>query len=187
MSELLEKKTLKVPFRQRTISGCGSHCLANLLNDERFLVGIGDLKFGEGVIDLNKKLQQLAPDLYIDVVFASPSEMKAQPNKLIDKLVFQILWDKLTENHIQNYARPFLVTVKGVLFHSILVFHNFKNDLYYVVDSLRDDIQLMVLDELITTKHITAVEFVCSWKMEDEDRSVFFHKDYLKHIIPEGE
>lgn len=185
--ETIEQKALKVPFRQTTKSGCGSHSIANLLNDERFLEGCEDLKYGEGVSDLNKKLQSLTPEFFIDVVFSSPSEMKAQPNKLIDKLVFEVLWDRLTEDHKANYARPFLLTVKGIRFHCILVLHNLKNDLYYVVDSLRQDIRIMVIEELVSSYHITVVSYVCSWKMEEEDKSVFFHKDYLTHIIPAGE
>lgn len=176
---------MKVPFTQNTKSGCGSYCLANLFNDESFIKGVENLEFGEGVAILNKKLQQLEPAIYLECVYASPSEMVLQSNKLVDPLVFQMIWHKVSAEHKNNFARPFLISVKMISgrFHAILVLHDLKTDLYYLVDSLVSEIQAMGLNQLMQFYQIHSVEYFCSWEISAEDQSILINKSVLNHLI----
>lgn len=185
METLIDTK--KVPFIQRTKSGCGSYSLANLFNDERFIKGVEDLHHGEGVADMNKKLSKIEPDFYIDVLYQTCYEFDEKTNKLTDSIALKVKYEEMTEEMKCDFARPFFFTVKRSLYHCILVIHNFKNDLYYVVDSLDSHVLQFTLEELMKRYHIIAVELLCNWNMNGSDRSIFINKNRLNHIIPADE
>lgn len=181
-------ETLKVPFRQVTKSGCGSHSIANLFNDDRLIKGVEELTFGEGVPDLNKKLKEHREHIYVDVLFQTCYEFEGPSNRLTDPLVFKVKMNELSDEYREKYARPFLISVKKCLLHCILVLHNFKNDRYYIVDSVESNIEVVTLDELMAKYHIVSVEVICSWQITDAaDRSIFIRKEHFTHLIPSGE
>lgn len=176
---------MKVPFKQETKSGCGYYCLANLLNDERYLRDVADLERGQGVAQLNRRLAEYDKELFLETVFAAPSEMKSQPAKLIDPLVFMIIWDKLLPEHKEDFIRPFIISVRMLTgrFHAILVLHDFKLDQYHVVDSLCQEVKTMSLGRLMSDYWITTVEYFCRWDIDNEDPSILINKSVLNHLI----
>lgn len=176
---------MKIPFKQNTKSGCGSYCLANLFNDSRYLHGVEEMEFGEGVAQLNKKLAFCNPEIYLEAVYNSPSEMVKQSNKLIDPLVFMMIWAKVDPIHKENYCRPFIISVKMASgrFHAILLLHDLKNNVYHIVDSLCDIVQIVDLDGLMGLYSIHAVEYFCSWNINEDDKSVLIKKDFINHLI----
>jgi hypothetical protein len=178
---------MKVKFKQDTLSGCGSYSLANLFNDERFLEGIKDLKVGERMVDLNKKMDKFFPEGYIDTLFLTQSQFTQQPSRLADPLVFEMKWEDVKDWQKEIWARPFLVTFKRTKdkCHCILVILNLKNNLLYVVDSLKEDIQKFEVQNFINQYHIISVENFGLWDMERPEDSMFIYKNHFPHLFEE--
>lgn len=178
---------MKTPFTQNSKSGCGSYCLANLFNDFRYIEGVKEMTQGEGVPDLNRKLRKFDEDFYLDVLFQTCHGFTLQTNRLIDPIPFFLKWELITEEMKRDFVRPLILTVKNpVRFHSILVLHELSTDRFHIVDSLCQDIIVATLEDLMVDYCIISVELVCSWVIDAEDRSVFFQKSRLKHLINEA-
>jgi hypothetical protein len=179
---------MKVPFQQNTISGCGSYSLANLFNDERFLEGVNDLKVGETAAGLNKKMERYHPNAYLTTIFQTSTHFKLQENKLIDPVLFGIEWDKVKAKEKETWARPLLVTFKRTAerFHCVLVIHNLKDNLLYLVDSLTDEILKYAIEDFIELFHIISVEQFAMWDT-DPELTMFIIKPAFYHLFEETE
>lgn len=175
---------MQVPFLQNTKSGCGSYSLANLFNNIKFIEGIENQSRGENVADLNKQLSTIYSDLYIEPYFHTNTHLKHYP-RLTDIALFDLYWDKVTEENKKNQARPFLFTIKSKSekFHCILVVHNLEDNLFYIVDSLAPEIIKMPIQELINQYYIVAVNIFCLWDAPDEERDIFIFKKHFSHLF----
>jgi hypothetical protein len=180
--------TTRVPFIQTRKAGCASYSLANLFNDRRFLEGTEDLERGEWVRDLALKMMKFKPELMIDTIFCTSSHFTKQANRLIDPLLFDILWDTVDEVAKEEQARPLLVTFmrpSGIC-HCILVVHNLKDNLLYVFDSRIDHAHRFEIGEFISLYHILQIEHFVLTEGKDE-HGIFLHKSYFRHLFQLGE
>lgn len=177
----------QIPFVQTTRSGCGSYALANLFSDERFLHNVDALSekgHGEGVADLNKKLQAFEPDFYLETYFLTSTHCKHPFDRLKDPVFFEILWEKMAEDQRENAARVLFLTVRGALSHYVIVIHDFKTNQYYLVDSHNSHVEAIDIHAFIEHNQILSIEQLCSWKIENAaEREVHIHKDALAHLI----
>jgi hypothetical protein len=180
---------MKIQFQQKTISGCGSYSLANLYNDDRFLEGVKDLRVGETVVGLNKKMEKYQPNAYITTIFQTSTHFTRQADKLIDPVLFGIEWEKVGRVEKETWARPLLVTYKRTIerFHCVLVIQNLKDNLLYLFDSLQEEVIKYTIDDFITLYNINSVEQFAMWEMEHPEHSMFIIKSAFKHLFEEGQ
>lgn len=146
---------MKVPFRQTTPYGCGHYTLANLFNDERFLGFVTPYAPSD-----TYQMSRLTEDLYgmwLRTIFCVNTSLPIQ-NRFIDVDLFDMNFQNLDYDFRRTHFRPFLMTIKGnVLFHLILVCHNLINDMFYVVDSLNEDIKVMKKEEFVYLYYVVEV------------------------------
>lgn len=176
-----------IPFHQNTFSGCASYCLANLFNDKRYIEGIADLKKGEGIADINRKLSIIYPEIFMDYLFVTNSKLKIHPNRLIETLVLEPIWETITSEDKERAARPYFISVKQARTHNVLVIHNLKDNLYYIFDSLLKERFLLTAEELLYYYHILAVEQLFFWDQPDDKNNLFIYKEGFPHLFNPGE
>lgn len=183
---------VQIPFKQTSKSGCGSFTLANFFNDSSFIRDIETLEQGEGVYDLNEKLKELAPEFYLESIFITHSQCEIQQNRLHDPLIFETIMEKVSEEQRETWARPFFVTIKGLLrSHYVLVIHNLKDQRLYIFDSLAEGRQSFTISEFLQWFHVMTVEVLCSkeWSVKQRNggETLYIFKDKFPHLFNEGE
>lgn len=191
METITQNETIlkRIPFRQSTMSGCGSLSLANLFNDKRFIEGIEDLKVGERTVDLNRKMDKYFPAGYIDTLYSTCSGFTMQANRLIDPIIFGIEWEQCEPEQKEGWAKPHLVVIKRtpIRCHCILVVQNLKDSLLYVVDSLKEYIEKYTIEDFLKWYHVLVVEVFGLWEMENPENTMFIIKEHYPHLFNEGE
>src|ERR1044071_2573493 len=129
---------MKIPYQQNTKSGCGSYTLANFFNDESYIAHVHDLEAGEGTYELNETLRGKGQELFLDSIFITHSQCQIQQNRLHDPMIFETVMEKVSDDERLHWARPFFVTIKGLVRnHYVLALHNLKDQMIYLFDSLR--------------------------------------------------
>lgn len=178
-----KRKGMPVVFPQNTAYGCGSYCLANILNDSRYIQELP--RNGESTLDLNEKLSLFGEQSRVITLALTVDNVKE--NRLLNSLILPIpYWT--TENEVlkDTAARCYMMIVnKGSNHHYIGVAHNFKNDMYYVVDSTCSRVSIMYIDELFAKHWIVGFEYFTL--IGNDNQEAAFNKEALSHIIPKGE
>lgn len=178
---------MKIPFHQNTFSGCASYCLANLFNDKKYIEGVDLLKYGEGVPDINRKLSVIYPEIYLDYLFVTNSKLKIHPDRLIETLVLEPIWEAITEEDKQRAAVPYMIAVKQTRTHSVLVLHNLKDNLYYIFDSLLKERFILTAKEVLLHYHILTVERLFFWDMPEDKNALIIYKEGFPQLFNPGE
>ena len=177
----------KIPFIQSTKNGCGSISLANIFNDERYLPDYKDPK-EERFVDLNRKLMRHDPHIYVEPVYLTCGELEVG-NRLLAPAVLDLNWAEMEPEMKETQCMPLLLTIrhKSGLYHAIGIVINFKNKMFYVLDSLQIYVQRLTVNELISNYHIVSVSRFGLWTNDDPANNVVIHKDGMTHIFEDGE
>lgn len=144
----------KVPYRQDTVGGCGSYCLANLFGTDFFLK---DLVGNEAdyVFDLNAKLQKYDKRLFLDVCIRTQSELKR------NRLVEHEIYDFVTVNDVSDYIVSIWPTIaivsNGEKYHYVLAIKDFATGLLNIVDSNNSRVEIMHPQEFFITNYVMGV------------------------------
>lgn len=162
------------------MSGCASYSLANLFDDDRFLEGVPELTVGEGTYHLNKKLAKYEYDLTIGTVFCTQTSFKNTSNRLMDESIFELNWYTLSEEQLENWLLPMLVSIKRTAErnHCILVLLNLKTRNLHVFDSLQEDVLITTPYLFLKSHHIIEVDMF--FKGDEQDH-IFILRD--KHYF----
>ena len=101
-------------------------------------------------------------------------------------MIFEVIWEKLSEDEVKNWARPFLVTFKrpSGINHCIFVAHDLRTDKLLIVDSKETEILEFSIEQFIKDYHILSVEAFGLWN-ESPDQTVFITKSKFPHIFSE--
>lgn len=174
-----------VPFRQYTKTGCGSYTLANLFNSGDYLVGDFP-KEGENLNDLNKKLNKLQHDLYLDPIFVVSPYMKYQ-NRLHLRDVSILQPDGISQNdsiyplvivpYIVTFSRP-----NGAL-HFVLMLVDVARSRYYIVDSCEEFVNDVNVMAFVREYPVTSVSVFRSKHSNNRCAYITISRDEVAHLI----
>lgn len=176
----------QIKHQQNTVSGCASYSVANLFDDTRFIEDVAGLKFGETTADINRKLQQFMPEVYLTTIFCTNSQFTRNHNRLLDPMAFDMKWETVPEEEMATQARPLLVSFyrpNSGMVHCILVLQEFSTKIMHVVDPMDHHIKEMTIDELLHTYHIVEVCVFGLWDDPTRLQSVCVKKQFLNHLF----
>jgi len=174
-----------IKYRQQQWWGCGSFSLANLFDDHRFLEDL-PTGHGERTPDLNRKMAKFQRALFIDNIFLTNFNLKegsrlSWANRELLMTPRQGLTKEMKEVLCVPYMVAFSRANGGA--HNILVLHNLKDNLYYLVDSCKPEVERMTIRQMISKLPIVAVAVFRYWKHEDIGNMLFAPKSELAHIF----
>lgn len=183
---------MKIKFQQSTFSGCGFYALANIFDDARFIDGVSELKNGQTISDLNKRIASIDADFFLEAYFLSNEALTKTGPFLKESKLFEVKFNDTEEGREtkETACRAFLLSIKGAIrFHCILAILNFKDDKFYIYDSLKKQRMICTPDELIENYKIIEVDLFKRWSVSDanpNDALIFF-KRALPHLFFEHE
>ncbi len=160
---------MKIPFRQTTISGCAYFCLANLLNDKRYIHDVEGLTRGQGSFVTNERLREFYPSWYIETAYCMPDSFD---RFLTDTRLFKMEWEKIPAEMKEFYAVPYLVTIRRTedKNHAILCLLNLKDGWMYVFDSMKAERTESDLETFVAGFRVLQVETFHSLLIEEDMR-----------------
>lgn len=177
---------MKIAFQQNTKSGCTFYCIANLLNDHRFIDGVADLTEGVGIPEANRLFSKLQPEYYLQEVFVTQSRFIKQANRLIDPMLF--VPDRDIPENERDLAQPYIICVKGPkVNHAILVLMCLQTSKIYVFDSLSQERQIMTVEQLLEKYHILNVAVFYVWDQPHERCNLMMIRKNCPHLFNENE
>lgn len=182
---------MKVPFRQLKGWGCGHYSLANLFNDVRFYDDI-EAELGSFIYDMNKSLLYYDYEMWLDATIALNPKADLQ-NRFIDSSIFRVNYDKLTIEQIESFFIPYLVTIYKPLLnicHLISVAQNLKDKHFYVIDSMKEEVEKIPIDMFLLKYHVCEVfifineEVRQSHRRGEETLAIYFNYNDFTHLKP---
>lgn len=178
-------QTLKVKYRQPSKFGCGSYSLANLFDNPDFIEIIPE-KYGERVADLNRKMDEYAPELFINTMYMTNIHLP-QRNKLImsQKNLFSYDEGSIDAEALKTVAKPFLmIFARGNnQLHTVGLVHDLKTKKYYLVDSCEVDVLEFTLPQLMANYRIVTLAQFTMWNYSDPSNFLTLHRDDFSHIF----
>lgn len=182
---------MKVPFRQLKSYGCGHYTLANLFNEESYLQDIQ-----EGVASythsLNRSLEKRGEPYFLATILCTQSALPLH-NRIIDVEIFTYNEEAIKMNGLQETFRPLFVVVKlSVLHHLILVCQSYLDGMLYVVDSLREEVEVMTPEQLLLKYSVQEIMIFSTDQIEihnskcneGEEQSLYCHYENFEHLKP---
>lgn len=179
---------MQVKFRQTTKNGCGSLSIANILDDNRFTLGLEGIP-GERIADLNKKLDQHGIEVFIDCLFMTHGVFRTGNRlKLQHEIIFK--YTRLTKKVRQSHCVPYLFTLAnkgGRNHHMVAAIHSLSDDMFYIIDSTKEKVRVLTFSHLVVDFNIIAVCLLRMWDHPDPANFVSMDKADLPHIFqPKG-
>lgn len=188
ISKIIKQESMKIPHRQTTLSGCAYFCLANLLDDKRYIHDVEGLTRGQGSFVTNERLREYYPPWYIETIFCVSEELGMVLN---DPRLFGIKWDQIPAEQKEFFAIPYLITIKRTQDknHAILALQNMKDGWMYVFDSMKAERTESDLEAFVQGYRILQVESFHSFQIEEDlrDLPIAIDKRQFRHLFEEGE
>lgn len=166
-----------VIYRQKETFGCGSYCLANLMNDSKYILELQD---GERRGDLNKKLSRYYPEIFLETLFLTNERIA--PERLQDVNLFEF---EYSEEAKESGFVPWLLVIYkpgSNLYHYIVACEDLKDRRFHVLDSTKNHISIFTREDLLGFYWVLGVEFFSKWDGSPEE-CVIFDKGYFGHIF----
>jgi hypothetical protein len=176
-----------IPYQQDRKYGCPVYCLANLLNDDRILQELDEMKptgmYSFWIYNLFKRHfdRHFNDSMIVEPLFYLPPEF----GKLENMSIFDIKYAS-EEDRVKEGTDAVRVFLAGVHFgihtkaHCIVLIQDFLNNLFFIVDPLQPNVISCPSEDLLKAFTIYQLD---TFIFEHKESGVFFYRSYLSHLF----